>query len=370
MKIIVIGTRGFPNVQGGIETHCEHLYPNIVKEGCEVSVITRKSYVDPDLKEFKGVNLIAIWNTKNKFLETIIHTFCAIIKAKKLGCDIIHFHAIGPALLLPLARLLDLKVVMTNHGPDYDRQKWGRIPKLILCLGEYLGSKFSNKVISISKPIADSLKQKYNCNAAIIPNGGLIPKIRNTNKTLETFSLVKSKYILTVGRFVPEKGFADLISAFKRSKLANDGFKLVIVGDADHEDKYSRTLKQTAAKDTNIVLTGFQKGLALQELFSHTKIFVLPSYHEGLPIVLLEAMSYGLSCIVSDIPANRNVNLPDNRHFIPGDITGLAEKLNKFTANKFSENDRDMQIEKIKKDYNWETIAKETVMVYQKVLNS
>ncbi len=113
-------------------------------------------------------------------------------------------------------------------------------------------------------------------------------------------------------------------------------------------------LKQIAAETSCVVLTGFQKGLALNELFSHAKLFVLPSYHEGLPIVLLEAMSYGLSCIVSDIPANRNVNLPDNRHFIPGDINGLAEKLNKFTANEFSINDRDMQIEKIKKDYNWE----------------
>jgi glycosyltransferase involved in cell wall biosynthesis len=370
MKIIVIGTRGFPNVQGGIETHCEHLYPNIVKEGFDVTVITRKTYVDPALNKFKGVNLIPMWNPKKKFLETIIHTFCAIFKAKLLGCDLIHLHALGPALLVPLAKILGLKVVMTNHGPDYDREKWGYLPKLILRLGEFLGSKFSNKVISISKPISDSLKQKYNCNAVIIPNGVLIPEIKHTNNTLDIFSLVDSKYILTVGRFVPEKGFTDLISAFKESNLSNNGFKLVIVGDADHEDKYSRSLKQTASENNSVVLTGFQKGLALNELFSHARLFVLPSYHEGLPIVLLEAMSYGLSCIVSDIPANRNVNLPDNRHFIPGDINGLAEKLNKFTANNVSENDRDMQIEKIKKDYNWETISKETIMVYREVLNS
>jgi glycosyltransferase involved in cell wall biosynthesis len=370
MKIIVIGTRGFPNVPGGIETHCEHLYPNVVKKGCEVSVITRKAYVDPAINEFKGVNLVAIWNTKKKFLETIVHTFFAIFKAKKLGCDLIHLHGIGPALLVPMARLLGLKVVMTNHGPDYNRLKWGLIPKIMLRLGEFLGSKFSNKVISISKPIADNLKNIYNCDAVFIPNGVVIPEIVQTEHSLVKFGLDKKKYILTIGRFVLEKGFTDLISAFKKSNLANNGFKLVIVGDANYEDKYSRILKQIAAEDDNIVLTGFQKGLALNELFSHAKLFVLPSYHEGLPIVLLEAMSYGLSCIVTDIPANRNVNLPDNRHFIPGDIDGLAEKLNEFTANNVSKNDRDMQIEKIKKDYDWETISKETIMVYREVLNS
>lgn len=370
MKIIVAGTRGFPNVQGGIETHCEHLYPCVVKLGYDVTVITRKTYVDPAVDLYKGVNLIAIKNPDKKFLETIAHTFCAILKAKLIGCDLIHIHAVGPALLIPLARLLGLKVVMTNHGPDYDRQKWGPISKFILRTGELLGSKFSNKIISISKPIADSLKEKYNCNAVIIPNGVLIPEIINTNKTLETFSLAENKYILTVGRFVPEKGFTDLISAFKKSNLSSMGYKLAIVGDADHEDKYSRSLKQTAHGEESIVLTGFQKGSVLNELFSHARLFVLPSYHEGLPIVLLEAMSYGLSCIVSDIPANRNVNLADDRHFIPGDINDLAEKLNEFTTKEFTENDRNMQIEKIKKDYNWETIAKETVRVYQGVLNS
>ncbi len=367
MKIIVIGTRGFPNVQGGIETHCEHLYPYVVKEGCNVSVITRKSYIDTGIKEYRGIELVPLWNSKKKSLETIIHTFCAIIKAKKLGCDIIHFHAIGPALLVPFARLLGLKVVMTNHGPDYDRQKWGRIPKLMLLLGEYFGSKFSNKVISISKPITENLKHRYNCHSATIPNGVLITEKRGTHNALNDFSLPNKKYILTVGRFVPEKGFTDLITAFKKSNLGNKGYKLVIVGDSDHEDKYSRALKQTAAEEENIVLTGFQKGLALNELFSHARLFVLPSYHEGLPIVLLEAMSYGLSCIVSDIPANRNVNLPDNRHFLPGDISGLSKKLLEFSQKNFSLDEKNLQIQKVRKNYNWETIAKKTVRVYQDI---
>jgi glycosyltransferase involved in cell wall biosynthesis len=370
MKIIVIGTRGFPNVPGGIETHCEHLYPNVVKKGCKVSVITRKAYVDPAINEFKGVNLFAIWNTKNKFLESIVHTFFAIFKAKKLGCDLIHLHGIGPALLVPMARLLGLKVVMTNHGPDYNRLKWGLIPKIMLRLGEFLGSKFSNKVISISKPIADNLKNIYNCDAVFIPNGVVIPEIVQTEHSLVNFGLDKKKYILTIGRFVLEKGFTDLISAFKKSNLANNGFKLVIVGDANYEDKYSRILKQIAAEDDNIVLTGFQKGLALHELFSHTKLFILPSYHEGLPIVLLEAMSYGLSCIVSDIPANRNVNLPNNRYFILEDITGFAKKLSEFANKDFSDEDRKLQIEQIRSDYDLDTIAKETVELYQEVCST
>jgi len=369
MKIIVTGTRGFPNVQGGIETHCENLYPNVVNAGCDVTVITRKAYVDPTVEQYKGVKLVALWTPKKKFLETIFHTFFSIFKAKTLGCDILHIHAVGPALLVPLARLLGVKTVMTNHGPDYDRQKWGRASKLILRLGEFLGSKFSNKVISISQPITDNLNHKYNCTAATIPNGVRIPVPAKTKVALTNFGLNQQKYILTVGRFVPEKGFIDLINAFNLSGLYHSGCQLVIVGDADHEDRYSLALKQKAVKNKNIILTGFQKGTALHELFSHAGLFVLPSYHEGLPIVLLEAMSYGLSCIVSDIPANRNVGLPDERHFSPGDINSMSDKLSIFAGKDFIGNERDLQIDKIRKNYNWETIARETVEIYQNVLN-
>ncbi|VAX35657.1 Alpha-D-GlcNAc alpha-1,2-L-rhamnosyltransferase [hydrothermal vent metagenome] len=366
MKIVVIGTRGFPNVQGGVETHCEYLYPYIKQSGCDVTVITRGTYVDVSLKEFKGIKLLAVNNPQKKSLEAIVHTFFAVIKARRIGCDLLHVHAIGPALMVPFARLLGLKVVMTNHGPDYDRQKWGKAAKFMLKLGESFGSRFSNKVISISKPIADNLKKNYGCEAVIIPNGVVVPEVIETEGALNQFGLERNKYILTVGRFVPEKGFHDLIKAFGQSDLNKSGYKLVIVGDADHEDEYSLQLKREAKAVEGVVLSGFQKGQSLQELYSHASLFVLPSYHEGLPIVLLEAMSYGLSCIVSDIPANRNVSLYDGRHFKPGDIQELKQKLQFYTTEVFALEESLAQIEKIRQDYDWKKISKSTVEVYKK----
>lgn len=367
MKIIVTGTRGFPNVPGGVEAHCEHLYPLLVEKGCTVTVITRKTYVDPALKEYKGVQLVLVNNPCRKSFEAIVHTFRAVLKAKRLGCDILHIHAVGPALLVPLARWLGLKVVMTNHGPDYDRQKWGRFARGILRLGEYLGSKWAPKVISISKPIADNLERNYHCTAEIIPNGVVVPEIARTDKALKQFGLEKHKYILAVGRFVPEKGFHDLITAYCLKPKA-DHMKLVIVGDADHEDQYSSGLKMKAERAGDVVLTGFQKGQGLRELFSHAALFILPSYHEGLPIVLLEALSYGLSCIVSDIPANREVDLDASRYFKPGDIEGISAKIREFIQNPLDAREREKQIEYIRANFDWEKIAEKTLEVYRNVV--
>lgn len=367
MKICITGTRGFPNVQGGIETHCQQLYPCLVKAGCDVSVITRSTYVDSALNEFEGVKLIAVDNPKKKSIEAIVHTFLAILKAKKIGCDLLHVHAIGPALLIPFARVLGMKVVMTNHGPDYDRQKWGKFAKFILRLGESLGSRFSHKVISISKPITDALKRNYNCDSEIIPNGVVIQEIAKTDNALKQFGLKKNKYVLAVGRYVPEKGFHDLIEAYSLKLKANK-IKLVIVGDADHEDEYSKGIKSQVTGHKDIVLTGRLIGEPLRELYSHAGLFILPSYHEGLPIVLLEALSYGLNCIVSDIPANRVVDLNNDRYFKPGDIEGMAAKIDEFIKKPLSADARSRQIEMIREKYDWEKIAQKTLEVYEAVV--
>ncbi|MBU1044199.1 MAG: glycosyltransferase family 4 protein [Candidatus Omnitrophica bacterium] len=388
LKIIVLGTRGFPNVQGGIEKHCEQLYPIIAGKGHDVTVITRRSYVDPLLKEYKGVKLYPITNLTKKSLEAIVHTFKGVFTARRLGCDVLHVHAIGPSLVVPLARILGLNVVVTNHGPDYNRQKWGGFAKFMLKLGESWGSRFANKVISISKPIADNIKNQYKKEAVIIPNGVVMPEIMETEGALKKYGLEKGKYVLTVGRYVPEKGFHDLMQAFNYARIntnektridtngkprisTNDrlidakDWKLVIVGDADHEDDYSRGLKQNAQENENIVLTGFLTGQPLQELYSHAGLFVLPSYHEGLPIVLLEAMSYGLSCIVSDIPANREVDLSKDRYFKPGDIETMADKISEYMKRPLDDNQRKKQIDYIRGNFDWQKIANKTIAVYE-----
>ncbi len=162
MKIVVTGTRGIPNIMGGVETHCEELFPRMAKRGFDVTVIRRKSYVKDSLTEWQGVKLVDIETPKKKSFEAIIHTFRAINEAKRLGADILHVHAIGPALLVPYAKMLGMKVVFTHHGPDYDRDKWGFAAKTMLKLGERMGTMFANEVIVISEVINRLLIKKYN----------------------------------------------------------------------------------------------------------------------------------------------------------------------------------------------------------------
>lgn len=363
MKIVVIGTRGIPNIQGGVETHCENLYPRLVKLGCDVTIIRRSEYIEENnkLPEFKGVKLIDLYSPRRKSFEAIIHSFIGVIKAKQLKADILHIHAIGPAIVVPFARLLGMKVVMTHHGPDYDRQKWNALAKCILRLGERMGAMFANRLIVISKVIKDILVKKYLINNKIdlIYNGVDLPKININTDYLESIGLEPNKYIIAVARFVKEKGLHDLVNAYIDSEV---NLKLVLVGDADHEDDYSMNLKNIARK-SGVVLTGFIKGEKLSQVFSHAKLFVLPSYHEGLPIALLEAMSYNLNVLVSDIPANLEVNLDKENYFKSGDIEDLRAKLKQKSLEKASNDYSEI----ITRKYNWDIIAQSVKETYNRV---
>ncbi len=366
MKIVVLGTRGFPKVQGGIETHCENLYPALVQRGCDVTVLTRKPYIDPKLRSYKGVRFVSIHCFKNKFLETILHTFVGVLKARKLNPDILHIHAIGPSILTPLAKMLRLKVVVTNHGPDYDRQKWNRFAKAFLRTAERWGSKRADKVIAISKTITMSLQSKYNIHPAVIPNGVILHTFIDGKKIMREFGLTEHKYILAVGRLVPEKGFHDLIKAF-RALPKDHNWKLVIAGCADHKDEYSRTLIAQSQGDKDIIMAGFVQGERLQALYQNRGLFVLPSYHEGLPIALLEALSYGGSCLVSDIPANVEIGLYEHQYFKTGDVSELSRKISLAMKNDADENDDIFQRDSILKKYSWDNIADQTLEVYRAV---
>ncbi len=376
MKIAVLGTRGFPNVQGGVENHCEKLYAYLADMGCDITVFTRKPYVDQSIKNYKGVSLVSLHCTNNKFLEAIVHTLTGVFKARSLAPDILHIHAIGPSMFAPLARILGMKVVVTNHGPDYNREKWPLPAKIFLKFCEWMGVVFANSIIAVAGNIAQDIRRKYRRNAAALPNGVEIPVPADTEEYLEKYGLQKKRYVLAVGRYVPEKGFHDLIDAFSslekdsgESPTPDENWKLVIVGGADHEDKYSRDLKTKAEGNSNIVLTGFLTGQPLNEIYSHAGLFVLPSYHEGLPIVLLEAMSYGLSCIASDIPANKNIELHESRFFKAGDTGMLTSRMREFISEPWEETDRVQQVRMIADKYNWEKIAENTLDVYRRVLS-
>lgn len=362
MKVVVIGTRGIPNILGGVETHCEELFPRIAALGNDVTVIRRKPYVTPDnrITDYRGVHLIDIYAPHIKSLEAIVHTTLAVFRARRLHPDILHIHAIGPSLCAPLARLLGLRVVVTNHGPDYDRQKWGRLAKWVLRTGERLGTRYAHSVIVISRVIADILATKYGrTDTALIYNGVNTPVIATDRSYIDQIGVTKP-YIFAMGRFVKEKGFHDLIDAYSRSGLARD-YNLVLAGDSDHPDAYSRDLKQQAA-DAGVILTGFIKGEPLRQCLSHAALFAMPSYHEGLPIALLEAMSYGLDVAVSDIPANRIDALDPADYFPVGNVQAIADKLReKLALARHRVYDLS--------PYSWDNIARQTIDVYNSILN-
>jgi glycosyltransferase involved in cell wall biosynthesis len=374
MKIAVLGSRGFPGVQGGVEKHCEELYTHLAKHGSDITVFVRLPYVDPKLRSYKGVSLVPLNCPKNRYLEAFVHTFKSLCQAIKLKSDILHIHAIGPSVFAPFARAFGRKVVVTHHGPDYKRKKWPLPAKLFLRFCEFMGVRFASRVIAIADNISDDLKSKYGINATVIPNGVNIPERANTYDILKKLGVEREIYILSVGRLVPEKGMDDLIKAFNELQTAGGGIrvedrKLVIVGRSDHEDKYSIDVKKEAGKNNNIILTGFLTGRPLHELYSHAGLFVLPSYYEGLPIALLEAMSYGLSCIASDIPANRNLGLRNGRLFRAGDIQGLKSKIKRFMDRPWEEGEKKMQAVMIADRFNWERIAEQTLRVYKQVLS-
>ncbi len=361
MKIIVVGTRGIPDILGGVETHCQELYPLLVERGFDIGLIRRSEYCkDKNISCYKGVKLYNINSPKSKSFEAIVHTLKAIYSSKfKHKADVLHIHAIGPTILTPFARLLGLKVVFTHHGADYDRDKWGILAKKMLRIGERFGTVFANEVIVISDVINQSLKEKYNRqNCRLIYNGVPQPQVLSPGYYLTSLNIEQKKFIFAMGRFVPEKNFHNIIDAF--APLSQKGYKLVIAGDNIIEDEYSTNLKRKAISN-GVILTGFVKGAKLQELLSNAALFILPSSHEGLPIALLEAMSYSLPVLVSNIPANLEVGLSHDVYFEVGNVVQLSKKINDFIESPKGLIQYNMY------RYNWDIIADQVALVYQRL---
>ena len=370
MKICAVGLRGLPGVMGGIEQGAERRYPRMLAQhpDLEIWVLGRKPYLPGGRQVYKGINVVPLWSWRNRHFEALLHTLLAILYARfVIRPDILHVHAIGPGLLCPLARSLGMSVVLTHHGTDYDRQKWGRIAKMVLRLGEAAGIAYSNYTIVVGRSLSEDIRRrfpKYSDRIKYIPNGAPERSVNEAGRIGEDdgpsrFGLAPGDYILAVGRLVPEKGFQDLIRAFNVADLQT---KLVIVGGADHPDSFVCELQKNASD--SIIFTGFLSGELLHSLQRQAALFVHPSYHEGLPNAVLEAISAGLPILLSDIEPHRDIGLPERCYFPTGDLKTLAMKLRESDYRFYKCDPEDVLSE-----FDWSKIAQQTVDIYLKIAN-
>jgi glycosyltransferase involved in cell wall biosynthesis len=367
-RICVAGLRGIPGVMGGVESHCEQLFPRLKAHfnPHDFTLIARRRYVSTNPYYYKGVRVVPLAASRNRYLEAFSNTLFAVLYARFfLRANVLHIHAIGPALLGPLARLLGMKLIVTHHGNDFQRAKWNRFGKMTLRLGAWCALVASNKLVVVSKSVAEELKQRHPAQRdkiEYIPNGatnllGPGMSAEAHQELLTRYGLEGKKYVIAVGRLVPEKGFHDLLAAF--TETDND-FKLVIVGKADHRDSYSDSLLKQASD--RVVFAGFQDHPALRILYANASLFVLPSHHEGMPIAALEAAAIGVPLLLSDIAPNRDIGLPPENYFPVGDILALRAKL--IADHSSFGVDRDA----IAKRFDWDAVAEATAKVYASVI--
>lgn len=330
MRICVIGLRGLPDVIGGIEVHCERLFPEVhrVDGTIKVTMLIRRGYTPTSRFGFQGCDVVALWSPIFWGVDTLIHTAWALIYARfKVGPDIVHIHGIGPGFFTPLARLLGFRTVVTHHAQDYERPKWGRFGRAFLKLGERLAGYTASRIICVSDALQRSFLAKVPQAAGrcvTIRHAGSLEfaKSNAASKIWAELGLAPGKYILAVGRLEATKGFHDLIDA---QKLVPGERKLVILGSAVGNQSYAGWLRRMASE--NVIFAGYRTGAELQDLYRGASLFVHPSYMEGFGLVISEALSADIPVLLSDIPPHREFGLNENCYFPIGDIQALAGKL-------------------------------------------
>jgi glycosyltransferase involved in cell wall biosynthesis len=362
---MVLGIRGMPNIPGGIETHAEQLYSRLSALGCGVEALVRGPFVASDVRSFASISIRRLWSPRRPGVEALLHSLIGVLYAGIVRPDVLHIHGIGPALVTPIARLLGLRVVVTHHGPDYEREKWGRFARAVLRLGERVGMRHSNARIAISKTIADFIRMQYARDCYLIPNGVMAVEATTGAEHVRRFGLESGRFFLQVSRMVPEKRQLDLIRAYASAQQPQ-GWKLALVGALDNS-RYSQQVS-AAARDAGVVLTGHLSGEPLKQLYSHAGAFVLPSSHEGLPIVLLEALSYGVPVLASAIPGNLEIGLESSSYFPLGDTAALGTRLCQLAQTPINERARAARRLLVARRFDWDRIAMQTLQVYRAVI--
>lgn len=320
INIAVAGLRGFPNVMGGVETHCEELYKRL-PENINVLVYGRKGYCKSS-NISNSLVVKSIYNPKKQALETPIHTLFTILHCFMFAkADVFHIHGIGGAIFVPLAKLLFRKVIVTHHSQNYEHKKWGALARSVFKCGEKFALKYADEVLFVSRTLLNNSKERYPKKANnfhFMANGFSLP---NEAKPINDIS---SPFYLAVGRLVPEKGFHDLIEAFNRYEGPE---KLIIAGDTDFKSKYADEIKSNA--NDNILFVGKKSRAELKWLYTNCRSFLMPSYSEGLPISALEAVSCSAPVLLSDIVQNKDLDFPGECYFKLGDIEHLLTLINR-----------------------------------------
>lgn len=374
MKIAFIGHKRIPSREGGIEIVVDELATRMVDRGHQVIAYNRSGHnvagsefdgvANGHGKRFSyhGVNVVSVPTIEGKGLAALSSSFFATLQAIRAKPDVIHYHAEGPCVMLRLAHWAGIRTVATIHGLDWQRAKWGKFASTYLKFGERTAAKCADEIIVLSESMQQYFQEKYGRSTHFIPNGIEHGEPVSAQEITEKYGLHKNDYVLFLGRIVPEKGVHYLIEAF--SKL-NTNKKLVIAGGASDSNEYYQHIQQMANQDSRVILTGFIQGQALKELYSNAYIYVLPSDLEGMPMSLLEAMSYGNCCLTSDIPECAEVVEGHAAIFQHGSVDSLRKKLQELLENddlvqRYKANAADYTVNK----YNWDSVTDQTLNLY------
>ena len=370
MRIAMLGHKRVPSREGGVEVVVEELSARMVAMGHSVTCYNRRGHhvsgKEHDREQtgaYKGIRIKTVPTIEKKGLAAMSASFFAAVRAAFGSFDVVHFHAEGPCAMLWLPKLFGKRCVATIHGLDHQRAKWGRFASAYIMLGEKTAVKFADEIIVLSKAVQDYFTEHYQRETKFIPNGVNRPIIREAELITETFGLRKDGYILFLGRLVPEKGIRYLIEAFREVKTDK---KLVIAGGSSDTDVFRNEMMALAAGDERILFTGFVQGQMLEELYSNAYVYTLPSDLEGMPLSLLEAMSYGNCCVVSDIAECAEVVEDKAVLFRKSDVAELKVKLQQLCddaemVRSYQEKSSDFICDK----YNWDAVAAQTVKLYE-----
>ncbi len=364
LRVAFIGGRGVISKYSGIETYYEEVGKRLAAMGHEVTVYCR-SYFTPALPEHNGMRLMRLPTIRSKHLETVLHTLLSTAHALTQRYDVVHYHALGPALFSFVPRVLRKKTAVTVQGLDWQRKKWGRLASAVLRLGERASVQLPNGTMVVSRALQQRYREIHGMEAFYVPNGGVLRKRREPRKILE-WGLEPGKYILFLGRFSPEKGCHLLVEAFEQ---IDTDVKLVLAGAASYCDEYNRELR-THASD-RIRMLDWVSGETLDELLTNAMVFVLPSDLEGLSLALLDAMGAGLCVLTSDVPENREVVDGAGFTFQRGNAADLADRLRFLIANPAVREAAGRSARKlIEEQYQWQKVAEDIEKAYFKVMDA